>query len=117
MNYNPRNQPPSQRMTTEQQHIAALLAPTDGLSYQFDSYLLEDLKSYHLAVMDFFRTYCQENPPRKDIVNLARIRLHQDLTALYDPVSKRIYLLFYIYIYLFFIIIYLLYVFIFIFYL
>ena len=59
MSYNPRNQPPSQRMTTEQIRIAALLAPTDGSSYQFDSYLPEELESYHLAVMDFFRTYCQ----------------------------------------------------------
>ena len=56
MSYNPRNQPPLQRMTTKQLRIAALLAPTDGLLYQFDSYLPEELKSYHLAVMDFFRT-------------------------------------------------------------
>ena len=88
MSYNPRNQPPSQCMTTEQLRIAALLAPTDGLSYQFDSYLPEELESYHLAVMDFFRTYCQQNPARNDVVNLARIRLHQDLTALYDNVSE-----------------------------
>ena len=90
MSYNPRNQPPSQRMTTEQLRIAALLAPTDGSSYQFDSYSPEELESYHLAVLDFFRTYCQQNPARNDVVNLARIRLHQDLTALYDNVSKRI---------------------------
>ena len=112
MNCNPHNQPLLQRMTTEQLRLAALLAPTEGLSYKFDSYWPEELKSYHLAVMDFFRTYCQENPARNNFVNLARIRLHQDLTALYDHVSKRIYLLFYIYIYFLF----LLYVFIFIFY-
>ena len=90
MSYNPRNQPLSQRMTTEQLRIAALLAPTNGLSYQFDLYSPEEMESYHLAVMDFFCTYYQENPARNDPVNLARIRLHQDLTALYDHVSKRI---------------------------
>ena len=89
MSYNPRNQPPSQRMTTEQLCIAALLAPTNGSLYQFDSYLPEEPESFHLAVMDFFRTYCQQNPARNDVVNVARIRLHQDLTALYDHVSKK----------------------------
>ena len=92
MSYNPRTQPPSQRMTTEQLRIAALLAPTDGSLYQFDSYSPEKLEFYHLAVMDFFRTYCQQNPARNDVVNLARIRLHQDLTALYDNVSKKNYI-------------------------
>ena len=100
MSYNPRNQPPSQRMTTEQLRIAAVLAPTDGSLYQFNSYSPEELKSYHLAVMDFFRTYCQENPARNDFVNLARIRLHQDLTTLYDHLSRKNYY-YYIYIYFF----------------
>ena len=79
-------------MNAEQLCIAALLAPTNGSPYQSDSYLPEELESYHLAVMDFFQTYCQEKPARNDVVNLAQICLHQDFPALYDHVSKRRYI-------------------------
>ena len=87
--HNTRRLPPSQHMSAEQLRIAALLAPTNGSPYQFNSYLPEELESYHLAVMDFFQTYCQENRARNEVVNLARICLHQDFTALYDHASKK----------------------------
>ena len=114
---NPRNLPPSQRMNAKQLCIAAILAPTNGSPYQFDSYLPEELESYHLAAVDFFQTYCQENPSCNNVVNPTRIRLDQDFTALYNHVSRKsyikrisnVYLLFYsifIIIFLFFIFIF-----------